>query len=69
MNKQKRRQNTNYNIKKKKADITTDPIDTERIRREDCEFYSNRLYMPADVKKNSMQVHVTKTDSQRKRKP
>lgn len=30
MNKQKRRQNTNYNIKKKKADITTDPIDTDK---------------------------------------
>ena len=30
MNKQKRRQNTNYN-KKEKGDITTDPIDTERI--------------------------------------
>ena len=30
MNKQKRRQKTNYNIKKKTGDITTDPIDTKR---------------------------------------
>lgn len=68
MNKQKRRQKTNYNIKKKKGDITTDPIDTERTTREYCEFYSNRLYIPGEVKKNSMKVHITKTDSQRKRK-
>lgn len=69
MNKQKRRQNTNYSIKKKKGDITTDPIDTERIRREDCEFYSNRLYMPVDVKKNSMKVPVLKLTHKERENP
>ena len=35
MNKQKRRQNTNYNIKKKKADITTDPMKIRGIIKDD----------------------------------